>query len=151
MQWFKSHRACSTRRLLTGVFLFLCLFSAIGHAGLVLCIGDCGVSQIESALDGCCAHAEFESTPARDGNFPPLAVTRKSDDCGQCVDIPLVSPSFNSPAVRSAAADCQSGVAVSSLPYAAPAVDASIKPHVHTALHARNALTSTLRSTIILI
>ena len=152
MKWYHSYKASSFRRILTSAFVFACLLGAVGHAGLILCVGECGGSQIESALEGCCNGPESERPSPRTASLLALATSTLPDGCGACVDIPLVSPSFNTPpAYRSIEVDAQACAVVALLPHAAPQVSKSASYPVRASALAPGSPTSNLRSTIILI
>jgi hypothetical protein len=153
MNWFHSYRAATFRRTLSSVFVFACLLGTVGHAGLILCVGECGGTQIESAWEGCCANPEAESLASRPTSLLPLPTSASTDDCGACVDIPLSSPSLNSPPTsRPFQPDAQAFAVVALLPHAAPEVNAKAILQLRRASDSTcGTVASTLRSTILLI
>jgi len=89
---FNSPRSSQRRRFATIAFA-ACFVLGIHHGGAaqVLCIGEDGHIEVESNGGSCCAETETSPTSDR-GEWIGASDESAGDDCGACIDIPIVTP-----------------------------------------------------------
>jgi hypothetical protein len=75
------------------VALAACFVLGIHHGGAaqVMCIGEDGHVEVEPNGDACCAETE-PSHVLNGGDQIGAASAANGDDCGACIDIPIVTP-----------------------------------------------------------